>query len=254
LKTYASGSRVRPSTIEHSNSRPFNAILTLGLEYVKTSWGSNISYVEYSVFQLNVFPLFTVVFSITLEFQTHRPSPTLSHPPFSVTGHYRQQTHRSLDLHEQLWIRTGDYGVYKTYWMTTEFIYPIEYMFKIRMWKCFITGSVNVECNKYCFRVSVLWGFELDCCSQVSLHRNRTACDMTVKVISMCVHLMPMNRIWFTACDCDNKPRYLIQLHKYFPYVSFEIIKAVYFKIAEFQISEGRSEIYPRNQIYHNKT
>lgn len=46
--------------------------------------------------------------------------------------------------------------------------------------------------------------FELDCCSQVSLHRNRTVCDMTVKVISMCVHLMPMNRIWFTACDCDT--------------------------------------------------
>ena len=46
--------------------------------------------------------------------------------------------------------------------------------------------------------------FELDWCSQVSLHRNRTMCDMTVKVISMCVHLMPMNRIWFTACDWDT--------------------------------------------------
>jgi len=46
--------------------------------------------------------------------------------------------------------------------------------------------------------------FELDWYSQVSLHRNRTVYDMTVKVISMCVHLMPMNRIWFTACDCDT--------------------------------------------------
>lgn len=46
--------------------------------------------------------------------------------------------------------------------------------------------------------------FEFDCCSQVSLRRNRTVCDMTVKVISMCVHLMPMNPIWFTACDWDT--------------------------------------------------
>jgi len=29
--------------------------------------------------------------------------------------------------------------------------------------------------------------------------------------------------------------------------VSFEIIKAVYFKIIDFQISEGRGEVYPRN-------
>ena len=44
-----------------------------------------------------------------------------------------------------------------------------------------------------------------------------------------------------------HKPRYLIQVQKYFSYVSFEIIKAVYFKITEFHISEGRGDIYIRN-------
>jgi hypothetical protein len=36
-------------------------------------------------------------------------------------------------------------------------------------------------------------------------------------------------------------------LQKYFSFVSFEIIKAVYFKITEFQISEGRGDVYSGN-------
>jgi hypothetical protein len=46
-----------------------------------------------------------------------------------------------------------------------------------------------------------------------------------------------------------NNPTYLNQMQKYFSYVSFEISKAVYFKITEFQISEDRGDICSRNLI-----
>lgn len=66
--------------------------------------------------------------------------------------------------------------------------------------------------------------------------------------------------IWCQWIESDlqrmiaNNPTYLNQMQKYFSYVSFEISKAVYFKITEFQISEDRGDICSRNLIWHNKT